>query len=206
MRDTRLDLGAAVLLALCAVATAWSSYQATRWNGEATKASGRTSGLRIQAARAQGLAESQTQVDVATFTQWVDAYAHRDRRLTAFYFARFREEFKPAVEAWIASRPLKNPEAPLTPFATPQYRLAARAESERLETKAAAEAATAGRNIQHATNYVLGVVLFSSALFFAGMGSKLPVARLRLLMVGLAGLIFVGTVIWIATFPVSLAV
>ena len=67
-----------VLLAMCAVATAWSSYQATRWNGEATKASGRTNALRIEAARAQGLSESQTQVDVATFTQWVDAYAHRE--------------------------------------------------------------------------------------------------------------------------------
>ena len=169
-------------------------------------ASGRTSGLRIQAARAQGLAESQTQVDVATFTQWVDAYAHRDRRLTAFYFARFREEFKPAVEAWIATKPLKTPDAPLTPFAMPQYRLAAAAAAKRLDAESEASAATVLRNIQRGSNCVLAVVLFAVALFFAGMGSKLPVARLRLLMVGLAGLIFVGTVIWIATFPVSLAV
>ena len=45
--------------------------------------------------------------DVATFVQWVDAYARDDEELQAFYLARFREEFKPVVEAWIAERPLK---------------------------------------------------------------------------------------------------
>jgi hypothetical protein len=202
----RVELSAAVLLALAAVATAWSSYQATRWNGESTKASGRTNSIRIQAARAQGLAEAQTQVDVATFTQWVDAYAHRETRLTAFYFNRFRKEFKPAVDAWIATRPLKTPDAPLTPFAMPQYRLVAANAAKRLDAEAEASAANVRLNIQRASNYVLAVVLFAVALFFAGMGSKLRVARLRLLMVSLAGLLFAGTVIWIATFPVSLAV
>ena len=206
MSGNRLDVGAAVLLALCAVATAWSSYQATRWNGEATKASGRTSALRIQAARAQGLAESQTQVDVATFTQWVDAYAHREARLTDFYFERFREEFKPAVQAWIATKPLKTPNAPLTPFAMPQYRLAAAGAARRLDAESEASAAIVLRNIQRGSNCVLAVVLFAVALFFVGMGSKLRLERLRTLMIVLAGLIFAGTVIWIATFPVSLAV
>ena len=206
MKGHHVDLGAAVLLAMCAVATAWSSYQATRWNGEATKASGRTSGLRIQAARAQGLSESQTQVDVATFTQWVDAYAHRDRRLAAFYFDRFRAEFRPAVKAWIATKPLETPGAPLTPFAMPQYRLAAAAAARRLDAESEASAAIVLRNIQRASDYVLAVVLFAVALFFAGMGSKLRAERVRTIMVVVAGVIFAGTLIWIATFPVSLAV
>jgi hypothetical protein len=110
----RVELGATILLAAAAVATAWSSYQATRWNGEQTKASSRTNAIRIDAARAQGLAEAQTQVDVMTFTQWVDAYARGEDELADFYFRRFRPEFEPAVDAWIATRPLQNPEAPLT--------------------------------------------------------------------------------------------
>lgn len=64
----RVEVLATVLLASAAVATAWSSYQASRWNGEQAKAASRTNAIRIQAARAQGLAEAQTQVDVATFT------------------------------------------------------------------------------------------------------------------------------------------
>jgi hypothetical protein len=52
------------------VATAWSSYQATRWNGEQAKTSGRVNKTRIEAARASDLANAQQQVDVATFMQW----------------------------------------------------------------------------------------------------------------------------------------
>jgi hypothetical protein len=48
----RIEVVATVLLAVAAVATAWSGYQATRWNGEQAKASGTTNRLRIEAARA----------------------------------------------------------------------------------------------------------------------------------------------------------
>jgi hypothetical protein len=202
----RLELVAALLLALATVATAWSGYQSTRWNGEQSKATARANALRIDSAKAAGLANTQTEVDVATFTQWVNAYAHGETRLTDFYFDRFREEFRPAVEAWVATRPLKNPEAPLTPFAMPQYELAARAEAARLDAEAEVYAASARRNIQRASNYVLGVVLFASALFFAGISTKLGSPRIRAAVLVLGCAVFVLTAVWIATSPVSVTV
>jgi hypothetical protein len=202
----RLEVLATVLLAVAAVATAWCSYQATRWNGEQTKASGTTNRIRIEAARAQGLAEAQTQVDLATFVQWVDAYARDETELEDFYFKRFRAEFKPAVQAWLATRPLRNPNAPLSPFAMPQYRLAATAEAARLDAEAEASSAKVRRNIQHASNYVLGVVLFAVSLFLAGMSTKLQSRRLRTTLLACGWVVFVGAVAWIATFPVSVAV
>jgi hypothetical protein len=205
MKD-RVELVATILLAFAAVATAWSGYQATRWNGEQARASSRTNAIRIDAARAQGLAQAQTQVDVATFIQWVDAYAKHESALQDFYFKRFRVEFKPAVEAWLATKPLKNPDAPLTPFAMPQYKLAATAEAERLDADAEVSAAQVRRNIQRSSNYVLGVVLFSVALFFAGTSTKLNDPRLRAVAVGVGCAIFLGTLVWIATSPISLSV
>jgi hypothetical protein len=202
----RVEVVATTLLAVTAVATAWSGYQATRWNGEQAKAASRTNAIRIDAARAQGLAQAQTQVDVATFTQWVDAYARDETELADFYFKRFRAEFKPAVEAWLATKPLKNPDAPLTPFAMPQYKLAATAEVDRLDAEAEASAAQVRRNIQRASNYVLAVVLFSVALFFAGMSTRLTDMRLRTVTVGVGCVVFLGTLVWIATSPVSLSV
>ena len=150
--------------------------------------------------------QAQTQVDVATFTQWVDAYALERTELANFYFRRFREEFRPAVDAWIATRPLRNPNAPLTPFAMPQYKLAAAAEATRLDAEAEVSAATVRRDIQRASNYILGVVLFSVALFFAGMSTKLSDMRLRVLTLALGSVVFLGTLIWIATSPVSISV
>jgi hypothetical protein len=197
---------ATVLLAVATVATAWSGYQASRWNGEQAKAFSRANASRIESAKAAGLANAQTQVDVATFTQWVNAYAQKQTQLATFYFRRFRKEFRPAVNAWIATRPLRNANAPLTPFAMPQYRLAARAEAERLETTADAFSAEARRNVQRATNYVLAVVLFAASLFFAGISTKLSEPRLRIATIALGSLLFLSTLVWIATSPVSVSV
>jgi hypothetical protein len=204
--ERRIEIVATVLLSVAAVATAWSGYQATRWNGEQAKAASRTNAIRVEAARAQGLSEAQTQVDVATFIQWVDAYALRRTELADFYFKRFRTEFRPAVNAWLATKPLKNPKAPLTPFAMPQYKLAAAAEAKRLDAEAEVSSATVRRNIQRASNYILGVVLFSVALFFAGMSTKLGDVRLRTITLVLGCIVFLGTLIWIATSPVSISV
>ena len=201
-----IDTIASVLLAVAAVATAWSSYQASRWTGEQAKAFSRANAARLESTRSSNLANSQTEIDVATFTQWVDSYARKETELADFYRKRFRKEFKPAVEAWIATRPLRNPDAPLTPFATSQYRLAANVEAERLQAKAGAEAAAATRNIQRATNYILGVVLFSAALFFGGISTRIGNPRARAVVLGLGCVVLLSTLAWIATFPISVSI
>jgi hypothetical protein len=201
-----VEIIATVVLSLAAVATAWSSYQATRWNGEQAKAASRTNGVRIEAARAQGLAEEQTQIDVALFIQWVDATAVDDARLATFYTDRFRPEFVPAFDAWLASDPLANPDAPPSPFAMDEYKLQARADAERFDAQAEVLSAVVRRNIQRAGNYVLGVVLFSVALFFAGMSTKLHGTGPRRWLLTVGCLVFVGTAVWLATFPVSISI
>jgi hypothetical protein len=201
-----VELGATLLLALAAVATAWSSYQATRWSGEQAKTTSRVNKTRIEAARADDLAPSQTQVDIATFIQWVDAYAQDETELTNFYRARFRPEFKPAFDAWIATRPLRTEGAPPTPFAMPQYRLAARAEARRLDREAEALSAQVRRDIQRASNYVLGVVLFAVALFFAGMSTRLGAPGLRKGLLAVGGLLFVGALVWVVTSPINVGI
>jgi hypothetical protein len=60
--------------------------------------------------------------------------------------------------------------------------------------------------VQRATNYVLGVVLFAVALFFAGVSTKLRARRLQAALLALGATVFVGTVIWLATLPVSISV
>jgi hypothetical protein len=201
-----VEIAATVLLALAAVATAWSSYQAARWNGEQAKVTSAVNQARIEAARASDLANAQQQVDVQTFSQWVDAYARKEPRLAAFYFKRFREEFKPAVDAWVATRPLETDGAPLTPFVLPQYRLAAKAEANRLDRQTEALSAQMRRNVQRSTNYVLGVVLFAVALFFAGMSTKLTTEGPRKALLLFGWLVFLGALVWIATSPVSISV
>ena len=203
---SRTELVVTVILALAAVATAWSGYQANRWHGEQALAFSRANAARLQSTRASDLANAQMEIDVATFSQWVDAYARRETQLADFYRKRFRGEFQPAVAAWVATHPLRNPDAPLTPFAMPNYRLAANARAERLEVAAEAAAAQASRDIQVANDYVLAVVLFSAALFFGGISTRLQRPRPRAVLLGVGCAVLVGTLVWVATFPISISI
>jgi hypothetical protein len=142
-------------------------------------------------------------VDVATFIAWVDASATEDPDLADFYEARFREEFKPAFDAWIAMDPLNDPEAPPTPFAMDEYQLEAEQQAKELDAEEQALAAQVRRNILRSTNYVLGVVLFAVVLFFAGMSTKLDGRGPRTAMLVVGSIIFLGAVVRIATFPIS---
>jgi hypothetical protein len=195
-----------VLLVIAALATSWSSYQATRWNGEQAKAAGATNAIRVEAARTQGLAEAQTQVDVATFIAWADADGRGESDLAEFYVDRFREEFRPAFDAWIATRPFTDPDAPPTPFAMDDYQLASREQAEQLDAAAEVSAAEVRRNIQRSSNYVLTVVLYAVALFFAGVSTRIGNRGLRWVLTLAGCVVLMSAIAWIATFPISLEV
>lgn len=195
-----------MLLVMAAVATSWSSYQANRWHGEQALAASRTSAIRIEAARAASRADSETQVDVATFIAWADADRQGEGKLAEFYLDRFRPEFKTAFDAWVATKPLTSSGAPPTPFAMPEYRVASRVEAERLDKAAEAKAVEVGLDIQRASNYVLTVVLYAVVLFFAGMSTKFASPRLRRVMITLGYVVLIAAIAWVATFPVSLRI
>jgi hypothetical protein len=204
--DRRFELAATVLLAMAAVATAWAAYQSARWHGQQAEAQSASIAARVESTRTANVANRQAQIDVALFTQWVDAYARDQTELADFYRKRFRAEFQPAFKAWVATKPRTNPAAPLSPFAMPQYKLAATARADALEAQAATFSQRVGRFIQRADNYSLTVVLFAASLFFAGISTRLHSPTPRMAVLGLGYVLFLGSAIWIATFPVTLSV
>jgi type II secretory pathway pseudopilin PulG len=201
-----VEIVATVLLALAAVATAWSSYQSTRWNGEQTKASSRTNAIRIEATRAASLAEAETEIDVATFVQWIDAHATRDTALEDFYRKRFRPEFKPAFNAWDRDQAVHQPGRPDDPVRDAAVPVGRDGRGRAARPGGRSFVGGGSAQPQHAANYVLGVVLFAVALFFAGMSTKLHTPGLRKAMLVVGCVLFVGTAAWIATFPVSVSI
>ena len=199
----RIDLVATVLLALATVATAWAGYQSSRWHSEQAKAQTKATASRIEAARAQDIADRDAQIDVALFVQWVDAHTLGESELARFYRRRFSPRLAPAFDAWIAARPFSNPKAPPSPFEIPQYRITAEEDVADDEAAAEAFAAEAVEDIQRADNYVLAVVLFAACLFFAGVSTRMHTISGERFILGLGCVLFVGTVIWVATFPVT---
>jgi hypothetical protein len=124
--------------------------------------------------------------------------------VAAFYRARFRDEFRPAFAAWLATRPFTNAAASSTPFATARYRLNAAVEADRLEAKAAAASQKSKAANQTGDNYMLAVVLFATSIFFAGISTKLGTSGARVALLGIGCVIFVTTLVWVATFPARL--
>jgi hypothetical protein len=204
--ERRLELIATVLLALATVGTAWAAYQARQWTGEQSQGYSHATTARITVNRESALANRQVQIDVATFIQWVDAHEQGRPRIAAFYAARFRDEFKRAFAAWLATKPFTNEAAPKTPFELPQYRLAATERADALEAKAAASSQAAKDANQRADNYTLAVVLFASSLFFAGLSIKLDSLNARIALLSLGVLLFLSTAIWLLTMPTHVTV
>lgn len=206
LHERWIDLFQTILLAIATVATAWSGYQAARWSGVQAINFSAANAARVQSSAASTRAGQLNQIDIATFIQWVNAYQSKNTQLADFYFKRFRPEFKPAVNAWIASRPLKNPKAAPTPFVLPEYRVAEQTRADRLNAEASQSTEAAKRANQRSDNYVLAVVLFASSLFFAGISTKLGTPPTKTAILALGWVVLIGTTVWLATFPVTVSV
>lgn len=194
---------ATILLALATLATAWSGYQSARWGGvQATKFS-QAGALRTESVKASNAAGQIAQVDIGLFANWINAYASENDRLTEFYQERFREEFIPAFEAWLATDPANNPEAPKSPFGMPEYVISFEQEAERLVNEAEAAFAEGSVANQISDDYILNTVFLASVLFLAGIQSRFRSVPARL-GIDLLALIILGFGLFnLATYPVA---
>lgn len=196
------DLLAVLIVVTATVAASWSGYQAARWGGVQSIYFTEASGKRVESTRAAARANTETLVDVSLFDSWLEAYARGDQELTSFFEDRFREEFKPAFEAWLLLRPRSAPDSISTPFAMPQYQLASQQEADRLELEANDLLAKGKDANQQSDDYVLNTVILVSVLFFGGIAQRFknPGARSILIAFGFAMLVY--GLYHIASYPV----
>jgi uncharacterized membrane protein YgdD (TMEM256/DUF423 family) len=199
----RIDIVSTVLLSVATLATAWAAYQSSRWHSEQAKLQAKATATRIESTRSQDVADREAQVDVALFFQWVDAHSQGDSQLADFYRARFTDRLAPAFSAWIATKPFTNPKAPSSPFAMAEYTVASNEDAAAQNAAADAASAQATEDIQRADNYVLAVVLFAACLFFAGVSTRMRTVTGQGVVLTFGCVLFVGTVVWIATLPVT---
>lgn len=176
----RIDAIFAILLLLATLSTAFCVYQATRWNGIQAVDFGDSSRLRSESIRATTIANADVIVDVQTFLAWVDAVSSGETQQADFIRLRFREEFKPAFEAWIAEATPDHPVPPGTPFALPEYKNKAYQNSTRLEEEASAAFQRGKDANQNGDLYIANTVLFAIVLFFCGIYTKWESMNIRI--------------------------
>lgn len=194
---------ATIVLAFATLATAWSGYQAARWGGTQSTSYSQAGALRTESTRASTQAGQLAQVDIGLFTNWINAYATENQKLVSFYQERFREEFKPAFEAWLATDPANNPDAPSSPFSMPEYRLSLAEEAERLETEAEQMFANGVDANQQADDYILNTVILAGVLFLAGIASRFKAMSARWVIIVFSLAILAFGLYNILTYPIQ---
>ncbi len=194
-----------MLLALATISSAWCVYQANRWSGTQTVDFSNAAGLRQESIRAENIANTQTQIDVQVFLEWVNARATNNTVLADFIQARFRPEFLPAFDAWISmiNTTPGTSIPPGTPFSLPEYKLENRTKSEELSNSSQAYFAQAKIANQIGDDFILTTVLFASVLFLSSIQSRFDSPQLRSILLLVALGIFSMAFVILLILPVN---
>src|SRR5262249_23505509 len=96
-----IEIIEALILALVAVATAWSGYQAAAWAGKRAELYAKASRLRVTAEGFATLSGQERIYDSDTFDSWLAARLDGKAEAATFFERRFRDEYRPAFAAWM---------------------------------------------------------------------------------------------------------
>jgi hypothetical protein len=160
-----IEIIEAMILALVAVATAWSGYQAAQWAGQRAQLYAKANRLRVTAEGLATLAGQERIYDSDTFNSWLAAKLGGKAEAAEFFERRFRNEYRPAFAAWMSTDPFNNAQAPPGPIFMPEYCNAKHEQFLGL-TKQGAEMADQGtKSGETGDQYVRITVLLATVLF-----------------------------------------
>ena len=201
--EQAIEILEAVLLAVVAVATAWSGYQAARFDGRQAHLYGLSSKYRLLGSQAATRGGQEQLYDTSTFSFWLQSSTSGDREAARLFVRRFRPEYRPAFAAWLKTDPFHNPNAPRAPIVMPQYHNAELEASTKYEQKATAlfEEGTAAR--ETGDKYLRNTVLLATVLFLTAVAQRFKVRNVRLALIGVSGVLLVIALYFVGTYPTA---
>jgi hypothetical protein len=201
-RERGFEVAAAIALAVVAVATAWSGYQATRWTDRQSARYAQASAQRVAATREATLAGQLRLYDQVLVNNWLNAHATGNTALENVFRRRFRPEFQPVFDAWLALDPLNNPDAPPGPLFMPEYPSSLPATSDQLEAQADQAFVEGQAAAEQSAAYVLNTVFLAMVLFLTSMAERFEWHPLRAAILGLAMIMLLFAVYHLVVYPV----
>jgi hypothetical protein len=160
---------ALVLMAVATLGSSWCGFQANLWNGIQTFLLGDSSKASRLASEWRVVGNQHRNLDAAFFMEFAAAMSGGDEKLARFLQERMRPEAQTAVNAWLATRPLQNPNAPTSPFVMPEYQLEDDRAASEQDALAAAKHDQAQKANMNSDTYTMLTVLFTVGLFLAGL-------------------------------------
>jgi hypothetical protein len=178
-----VEIAEAIVLAIVAVATAWSGYQSALWTGRQAESYGLASKLRVEAEGAVTTANQERMYNAETVVEWLKADANGETKLAGLFERRFLPEFRPAFEAWKKTDPLHNPDAPAGPQLMSEYRSSNTELGAKLNEQATAVFEQGNRSRRTSDDYVRVTVTLATVLLLLAISQRFKTHQVR---VGLA--------------------
>jgi hypothetical protein len=167
-----IEIIEAFILALVAVATAWSGYQAAEWAGRRAENYAQASRLRVTAEGLATLAGQERIYDSDTFNSWLAAKLDSKKEAADFFERRFRDEYRIAFAAWMSTDPFKNAQASPGPIFMPEYHNAKHEQFLGLNKQAADIADQGTKSGETGDQYVRITVLLATVLLITAIGQR----------------------------------
>ena len=196
-----LTIVEAVLLAVVAIMAAYSGYASARWGTESSLKLAKAATARTEANRFSEIADTTKDFDALTFNAWFTAYTVGNQTAVTVAERRFRPQFRVAFNAWLATDPFTNPNAPPGPTYMPQYVQPERAQVNRLDAQADAYYASGETAGNDSDTYVRIVVYLATVLFLIGISSHFRVRSARIGLVVVGGAILAFSVVLLIQAP-----
>jgi hypothetical protein len=187
-RFEAIEIIEALILALVAVATAWSGYQAAQWAGKRAEQYAEATQLRITGEGLVTLAGQERIYDSDTFNSWLAAKLDGKQEAAEFLERRFRDEYRPAFAAWMGTDPFKNAQAPPGPIFMPEYHNAKHEQFLSLNKQASEMAEQGTKSGETGDYYVRITVLLATVLLITAIGQRFRFKAVRVVFMILAGL------------------
>ena len=200
-RDRIVSITEAILLSVVALLAAWSGYAAAKWSTESRVGLAESSSVRAKANRDFLKAIEVRNFDSSTFDAWFSAYTVGNKQAMAIAERRFRPGFQVAFDAWRATKPETNPNAPRGPTYMPEYRQPGLVEAGVLD-KQADEAFASGQDAgSKSDKYIRTTVFLASVLFLVGISTRFPLQGGRYALVGLGAVLLVISFVLLLQLP-----
>jgi hypothetical protein len=175
-----LEMVEAIVLAIVAITTAWSGYQAALWTGHQSELYAVASKLRVQAEGAATEANQQRLYNASTVAEWLKAEAQGQDQLADLFERRILPEFRPAFQAWKKTDPLHNPNAPAGPQLMQEYHSSKADEAARLNDTANQTFDEGNVARGHSDDYVRVTVTLATVLLLMAVSQRFKTHSVRI--------------------------
>jgi hypothetical protein len=196
-----IEIIEALVLAIVAIATAWSGYEVAKWGALSIREYNLASRVTVLSQEKATLAGQDRLYDITTFNGWAAAKVAGEGKLAAFYQRRFRPEYAVAFAAWWKLDPINNPAAPPGPIFMPEYTNANSLDSAQLTLEAQRHFEKGVNTRDTGDKYVRVTVLLATVLLLTALSQRFKIFGPRAAVVAVALVLLIVSTYWILTFP-----